>query len=293
MAKKQYPIGIHGLGCIRIIATLLFLVFCSSVSSQEHAKYRITYDCDAQIVTGKTNTYRWTLDIGETTAVFYNNNHRLYSSELAKVKAQGGDKAMIDQLPVIGGKYFPKNDLQIVIGSPEKGKYTYYKQVLTSGLKYEETIPNVEWQLTDSTKTICEYECKQAVGSIYGRTWTVWYTTELPLNYGPYVLNGLPGLIMAARDADGLFDFNAVGIENAPEDATISVYDEGNHQKCTRKRFLEMRSESEGINKDQLVDRILSQRAAGENVIVYSISGTDAKNNAEVEVPKYNHLDKE
>ena len=104
-----------------IYITFLFLIFCSMAYAQEQAKYRVTYDCDAQVVTGKTNTYRWTLDIGETTAVFYNNNYRLYSSELAKVKAQGDDNAMIDQLPVISGKYFPKNDLQIVVGSPDKG----------------------------------------------------------------------------------------------------------------------------------------------------------------------------
>lgn len=109
-----------------IYITFLFLIFCSMAYAQEQAKYRVTYDCDAQVVTGKTNTYRWTLDIGETTAVFYNNNYRLYSSELAKVKAQGGDNAMIDQLPVIGGKYFPKNDLQIVVGSPDKREYIYF-----------------------------------------------------------------------------------------------------------------------------------------------------------------------
>ena len=272
---------------------LLVLLFCSTVHSQEQAKYRVTYDCDAQIITGKTDTYRWTLDIGETTAVFYNKNYRLYSRELAEAKANGDQTALIDRLPVIGEKYPGKNDLQIVIGSPEKGKYTYYKQLITSGLKYEDTLPSIEWQLTDSTKTICEYECKQAVGSVYGRTWTVWYSAELPLNYGPYILNGLPGLIMAAKDSEGLFDFNAVGIENAPEDALISVYEENSHQKCTRKRFLEMRSDSEGINKDQLVDRILNQSSPGQKVIVYTLPGVDAKDNAEVEVPKYNHLDKE
>ena len=154
-------------------------------------------------------------------------------------------------------------------------------------------IPIIEWQLIDGTKTICEYECRQAIGSIYGRTWTVWYTTELPLNYGPYILCGLPGLIMAAKDSEGLFDFNVVGIEKAPKNTFISIYEESNHQKCSRKRFLELRFDSEGINKDQLVDRILNQRASGEKVIVYTVSGVDAKDNAQVEVPKYNHLDKE
>ena len=81
-----------------IYITFLFLIFCSMAYAQEQAKYRVTYDCDAQVVTGKTNTYRWTLDIGETTAVFYNNNYRLYSSELAKVKTQGGDKGSKGQV---------------------------------------------------------------------------------------------------------------------------------------------------------------------------------------------------
>lgn len=280
------------MACKNIYITFL-LLFSLTSNAQEQAKFRIIYDCDAQIITGKTNTYRWTLDIGDSTAVFYNKNYRLYNDELSKVKAQGGYNAMIDQLPIIGGKYSPKNDLQIIVGNPKKGKYTYYKQVLSSGLKYEDQIPIIEWQLIDSTKTICEYECRQAIGSIYGRTWTVWYTTELPLNYGPYILCGLPGLIMAAKDSEGLFDFNVVGIEKAPKNTFISIYEESNHQKCSRKRFLELRFDSEGINKDQLVDRILNQRASGEKVIVYTVSGVDAKDNAQVEVPKYNHLDKE
>ena len=280
------------MACKKIYITFLFL-FSLTSNAQDQAKFRIIYDCDAQIITGKTNTYRWTLDIGDSTAVFYNKNYRLYNDELSKVKAQGGYNAMIDQLPIIGGKYSPKNDLQIIVGNPKKGKYTYYKQVLSSGLKYEDQIPIIEWQLIDGTKTICEYECRQAIGSIYGRTWTVWYTTELPLNYGPYILCGLPGLIMAAKDSEGLFDFNVVGIEKAPKNTFISIYEESNHQKCSRKRFLELRFDSEGINKDQLVDRILNQRASGEKVIVYTVSGVDAKDNAQVEVPKYNHLDKE
>lgn len=280
------------MACKKIYITFL-LLFSLTANAQEQAKFRIIYDCDAQIITGKTNTYRWTLDIGDSTAVFYNKNYRLYNDELSKVKAQGGYNAMIDQLPIIGGKYSPKNDLQIIVGNPKKEKYTYYKQVLSSGLKYEDQIPIIEWQLIDSTKTICEYECRQAIGSIYGRTWTVWYTTELPLNYGPYILCGLPGLIMAAKDSEGLFDFNVVGIEKAPKNTFISIYEESNHQKCSRKRFLELRFDSEGINKDQLVDRILNQRASGEKVIVYTVSGVDAKDNAQVEVPKYNHLDKE
>ena len=264
-----------------------------SCMAQEPAKYRITYDCEAQIVTGKSNTYRWTLDIGEKSAVFYNESNRAFNREMAELRTTGDAMALIDQLPALGQKYPSKNDLQIVMDTPERGKYTYYKQVLNSGLKYEEELPRIEWQLADSTRTICEYECKQAIGFMYGRTWTVWYAPELPLNYGPYVLNGLPGLIMAAKDSDSLFDFVVVGVENAPEDAVISAYGEDGYQKCTRKRFMEMRSESEGISRDQLVDRILNQTSPDAKVVVYSIDGVNAKETSKIEVPKYNHLDKE
>lgn len=261
--------------------------------AQEPAKYRITFDCDAQIVTGKPNTYRWTLDIGEKSAVFYNESNRAFNREMAEIKAAGDAMALIDQLPTLGKKYPSKHDLQIVVGAPSSGRYTYIKQILASKLKYEEDLPVVEWQMTDSTKTICEYECQQAVGSMYGRTWTVWYASELPLNYGPYVLQGLPGLIMSAKDSEGLFDFVAVGIETAPEGAVISAYEAEDAQKCSRKRFLEMRSESEGMSQQQIVDRILNQNSDGNKKTVYAVVDENGKEISNQETTKKNFLDKE
>lgn len=261
--------------------------------AQEPAKYRITYDCDAQIVTGKSNTYRWTLDIGEKSAVFYNESNRAFNREMAEIRATGDAMALIDQLPALGQKYPTKHDLQIVVGAPSSGKYTYIKQILASKLKYEEDLPIVEWQITDSTKTICEYECQQAVGTMYGRTWTVWYAPELPLNYGPYVLKGLPGLIMSAKDSEGLFDFVAVGVETAPEGAVISAYEIEDAQKCSRKRFLEIRSESEGMSQQQVVDRILNQNSDGKKYTVYAVLDENGKEISNQETPKKNFLDKE
>lgn len=276
---------------------LFLLVFFDIVAiqlfSQEPAKYRITYDCDAQVVTGNPNTYRWTLDIGEKSAVFYNESNRAFNREMAEIKANGDAMALIDQLPALGQKYPNKNDLQVIVGIPSNGKYTYIKQILASKLKYEEGLPVIEWQMTDSTKTICEYECHQAVGLMYGRTWTVWYTTDIPLNYGPYVLQGLPGLIMAAKDSDGLFDFVAVGIESAPEVVMISAYGVEDAQKCSRKRFMEMRSESEGMSQQQIVDRILNQNSDGKKKTVYAVLDENGKDISNQETSKKNFLDKE
>lgn len=287
MNKSYYNFSREIRNMKSIIIYLLLSFIVGILSAQEPAKYRITYDCDAQIISGKYSKHSWTLDIGENTSIFYNLNYRLFTDETAEIRAAGGAFALLNKLPELGKKYPTKSDMQIVTGLPQNGKYSYYHQVSISKLKYEEPLPTIDWQMTDSTRTICEYECQQAIGKVYGRTWTVWYATDLPLNYGPYVLQGLPGLILAAKDSEGLFEYVAVGIENAPEDAMISVYDEANYQKTTRKRFLKIRTESEGISRRQALERAL------DGAKVFSVRDENGKDILDEERPKKNYLDKE
>ena len=71
----------------------------------------------------------------------------------------------------------------------------------------------MEWKLVDGDSIICEYPCKKAITTFRGRTWTVWYTLDLPYSDGPWKLCGLPGLILYAKDNEGKFIFECVGIE--------------------------------------------------------------------------------
>ncbi len=272
---------------------LLALLMTINSQAQEPALYHITYDCEAKSATGVAKLYRWSLDIGKTTAVFYNDNERGFNQDLAKLHVKGDPIKALEQMDALDKKYPTKNSLQVLLGSPQKDKYTYYNNILNSKLKYEEPMPKIAWQLSDSTKTINGYECRQAQGSLYGRTWTVWYATELPLNYGPYLLRGLPGLILDAADTEGCFHFTLAGIEKAADNKTVSLFMDKDAQKCTRKRYLKMRTETNGLSQQQIVDRILSQNAvdteAGSTVIM------DKKDNdiSDQKLPKKNFLDKE
>ena len=71
-----------------------------------------------------------------------------------------------------------------------------------------------DWQLVESDSTVCGYPCHKAQTTFRGRTWTAWYTLDLPYNDGPWKLCGLPGLILHAHDSEGKFVFNCIGIEN-------------------------------------------------------------------------------
>lgn len=44
--------------------------------------------------------------------------------------------------------------------------------------------------------------------------WEAWFTTEIPLPYGPYKFHGLPGLILEVYDTKNNFIFSFVGSKN-------------------------------------------------------------------------------
>lgn len=49
-------------------------------------------------------------------------------------------------------------------------------------------------------KKIGDLTCKKAIGEFRGRTYEVWFSEEIPVNFGPWKLWGLPGLIVEAQD---------------------------------------------------------------------------------------------
>ena len=63
-----------------------------------------------------------------------------------------------------------------------------------------ETIPKLNWELSDETKKISDFNCNMATTTFRGRKYTAWYATELTNSYGPWKLQGLPGLILEAYD---------------------------------------------------------------------------------------------
>ncbi len=60
---------------------------------------------------------------------------------------------------------------------------------------------SLKWNfVNDTIKSIGNYKCKFAHARYKGRLYYAWYNPEIPVSFGPWKLQGLPGLIMEAGD---------------------------------------------------------------------------------------------
>lgn len=79
---------------------------------------------------------------------------------------------------------------------------------LTMRASAEMSVP--DWKLSEESCTIEGFTCRKATADYLGRNWTVWYTEDVPLPIGPWMLWGTPGLIVSAQDSEELFCFKLI-----------------------------------------------------------------------------------
>lgn len=75
-----------------------------------------------------------------------------------------------------------------------------------------EVIPDINWDIKSEFKTLSTFHCQKAVGYFRGRTYTAWFTESIPVSIGPWKLQGLPGLILEAKDDSDRYYYRATKI---------------------------------------------------------------------------------
>ncbi len=136
----------------------------------------------------------------------------------------------LDDMPRRDGTYYIFKNLN-------GNKMMYYDVNGVEKYRYEEDMPQIDWVLADSTKTILGYDCTMATGEYHGRKWTAWFTPDVPVLNGPWKLSGLPGLILEATDDSGLYSFTATGIQQTSR-TMVPMYSADDYEKTDRIDFL-------------------------------------------------------
>ena len=95
----------------------------------------------------------------------------------------------------------------------QTGELTFDERFITEDFEYKETLPLIEWTITDERRSVCGYLCNKATGHFRGRDYIVWYTEDIPVSAGPWKLRGLPGVILYAQGRDNECLFEACSIK--------------------------------------------------------------------------------
>lgn len=141
--------------------------------------------------------------------------------------------------------------------------------------------PAIEWEMMDAEQEILGMNAYKAVGEFLGRTWEVWFVPEIPLPTGPWLLYGLPGLIVKAEDTEGhvrfaLTAFESAAVENevinkvkhGAEDYTlIMIHNFKKRMEINRKDFTGLRKKMDDMGRVEYMTAqsgiLMSQGLAG------------------------------
>ena len=150
----------------------VFVMMLSALmaGAQEKAQYRVTYDCDAQYGPQR-QVYRWHLDIGETSAVFYSPNNRAKDKVIDEVVGDNDVTSVMARLRTIRSEFPNPNPLEVLVEPSAEGRYTYLNDIVSDKMWYEEKLPQMSWETTGRDTTVCGYACLQAKARVYGRDW--------------------------------------------------------------------------------------------------------------------------
>lgn len=162
-----------------------------------------------------------------------NNVSRFFSSDYFKKMKDDNKKKTMDS-PVLGMRGDGLNATEIFKNYRDKKELVTTRVPGTHDIfTYEENFPEFEWQLTNETDTILSYPCTKAVTNFRGRTYTVWFSMDIPISDGPWKFGKLPGLILKVSDSQNYFTFDCVKIEALKNKEPIVRY-EGKYVPSSR-----------------------------------------------------------
>lgn len=119
---------------------------------------------------------------------------------------------------IMGSLYKSKCGFQVYTNWEKDSVFSTY--VWENYVYVKEKKVTIDWKLINETKKIGNFECKKAIGTFRGREYTAWYAEDIPIPYGPWKLQGLPGLILEAYNKEQEIYFVAKNVDYPSKSTT-------------------------------------------------------------------------
>lgn len=168
----------------------------------------------------------FTLDAGLVYSVYYDQNRfmrdSIYFGESKKIRyktkliRQGMKISEIENLRKQGDGFYRelpnKGETSKIYKNRQKKYVMIVDGDMNAAYKCMDRVSQ-SWNLMEDTMTILGYVCQKAETIFRGRQYIAWFTSEIPLQDGPWKLYGLPGLILKVEVDGRRFVFQAIGLQ--------------------------------------------------------------------------------
>lgn len=204
----------------------LMSICCSSIAYAQQtdpvlARVRYTYINKADTIaqSRKPRTENMLLFLGKNAALYTSYDKINYEiAEDQKNRARAMARVSNNNMPTVvkidrsAGEWLSKTNYF----SFAKEQKMYIKENLSfQAYLMEAQIPKINWKITKDTITLSGIACKQAIANYEGKNWHAWFASDIPFQNGPWLLQGLPGLIIEAFSEDKMIQFQFAGFEKA------------------------------------------------------------------------------
>ncbi len=144
------------------------------------------------------------------------------------------------------------------------GIYNIQKNVWGSNFNISDSIPKLEWRLTNENRVIAGFNCRKAVAKMFDSVYVfAFYTDEILIPGGPCSINGLPGMILGVTIPRLFTSWIAtkVMVNTVDEKAIKPVYAKKNYSMQEIKATLKDRTKDWYSDDDAENDDVKQQKA--------------------------------
>ena len=205
----------------KIIILLLLLISTTVISANDSIVFKVNYIYTFKNAKEhKSGTDEMVLEIGRQYTAFHSRWRVERSRIFQKYRHEPRDQQLARTADMPRSRTF----YSFYTDYPEKGVTTtsYYAFNI---FECEERIEPIDWKYLEGDSVILGHDCLKAEGMFRGHKWTVWFTPDVPMEYGPWKLRGLPGLILYAEHDSGFFKYEAIELGKCEGEAMFHQND--------------------------------------------------------------------
>lgn len=174
------------------------------------------------------------LYFNDSISSFVYNKIGMESSRKTEINSDGNSInvsfSVSDEIGAIVYRSFNSKEIRVRIATIKKLFDSYF---------YDDNWVEIDWEIKKNTKKIGNFTAQKAIGKYRGRTYTAWFTEEIPLPFGPWKLFGLPGLILEAEDDENMFQIKFEAINYPCENCDFDVSKPTAREEKSLKEYVE------------------------------------------------------